>query len=148
TRLMNWILAGMFNGEVFNRYALPRRTLYLCGEERPSDVNERITNYAKLQGTPLEQIDIDFMDAAGMRLDLPKERRDMLAQLIEGNYAMLVIDPLRRVHGGDEDKSKDMSKVYNDMRAWSNKYNMTIIILHHTPKIGIDTDMERIASWF
>jgi len=148
TRLMNWILTGTFGGSVLGGYALPRKTLYLCGEERPADVNQRITTYAKLQDVDLEKINITFMDAAGMRLDLPKERKGLFDTIVEGDYHFLIIDPLRRVHGADEDKSKDMSKVYNDFRHWSNKFNLTMVILHHTPKIGIDTDMTRIASWF
>jgi len=148
TRLMNWMLAGTFSGRVLDHYAIPKRCLYLCGEERAPDVNTRVTAYADLQGIDKSQIDIVFMDAAGMRLDLPKERQGLLTTIHEGGFGLLVIDPLRRVHGTDEDKSKDMSKIYNDFRQWSNRFNLTIVLLHHTPKIGIDTDMTRIASWF
>lgn len=148
SRLMNWILVGMTKGEVFGLQAIPRKILYLCGEEQIQVVNSRIKIYAELQEVPMEKFEVGFVEAAAMRLDLPKERRGLIEQVTNGGYDMLVIDPLRRVHGADENDSKQMSNIYNDIRKWSNRLNLTIVLLHHTPKINEDTDMTRIASWF
>lgn len=147
SRLMNWLLVSLYKGDVFDRYyCLPRRILYLCGEEQITVVNSRIKTYANIQGIDAKEIDITFMEAAAMRLDIVKERKDLLEKVLE--YDVVVIDPLRRVHGADENDSQAMSNIYNDFRQWSNRHRKTIILLHHTPKIGIDTDMSRIAAWF
>lgn len=148
SRLMNWLLVGMAKGEVLGLQAIPRKILYLCGEEQIQVVNARITKYAQLQDVPLDQFHIGFVEAAAMRLDLPKERKGLIEQILDGKYDMLVIDPLRRVHGADENDSSKMSNIYNDIRKWSNRFDITIVMLHHTPKISEDTDMTRIASWF
>jgi len=148
SRLMNWLLVGMSKGEVFGLPALPRKVLYLCGEETIETVNSRIKRYAEIQGVPLNLVDIGFVEAAGMRLDFKQNRQQLLEMIKDQDYDMLVIDPWRRVHGADEDKSQVMSPIYNDFRSWSNRQGLTIVILHHTPKLGMDADLSRIATWF
>lgn len=148
SRLINWLLVGMSAGSVLGMYADQKKILYLCGEETVDIVNSRITRYAELQNIPQTQFDIGFIEAAAMRLDIKKERDGLLEQILDDDYQMLVIDPWRRVHGADEDKSLQMSPIYNDLRKWSNKHNLTIVLAHHTPKLSIDTDMTRMASWF
>jgi RecA-family ATPase len=148
SRLMNWVLVGMSAGSVLGLNASPKKILYLCGEETVAHVNARIYRYAELQGIPKNQFDIGFIEAAAMRLDIKKQRDEMLESILDNDYEMLVIDPWRRVHGADEDKSVTMSPIYNDLRKWSNKHGLTILLLHHTPKLTIDTDLSRMASWF
>jgi RecA-family ATPase len=148
SRLLAWLLVGMSRGDVLDLPAMPQRVLYLCGEETISHVNARVKRYAELQGILETQFDIDFIEAAAMRLDLKPVRKALHDRLLDDDREMLVIDPWRRVHGADENDSKVMSPMYNDLRRWSNKYNMTIVIVHHTPKISEDTDMSRMASWF
>lgn len=148
SRLMNWMLVGMSAGKVLGLNGEPKKTLYLCGEETVAHVNQRICRYAELQGIPKNQFDIGFIEAAAMRLDIKKQRDEMIEQILDEDYEMLVVDPWRRVHGADEDKSLSMSPIYNDMRKWSNRHGLTILLLHHTPKIHMDTDMTRMASWF
>lgn len=148
SRLMNWLLVGMSKGDVLGLPAMPQKVLYLCGEETISHCNQRLTRYAELQGIPRTMFDINFIEAAAMRLDLKPQRKDLIEMILDSDSEMLVIDPWRRVHGADENDSSAMAPMYNDLRKWSNKYNLTIVILHHTPKISEDTDMTRIASWF
>lgn len=148
SRLMNWILVGMSKGDVLGLAAIPKKVLYLCGEETVDHVNSRITRYAELQGIPKTQFDINFVEAAAMRLDMKSQRDGLLEMIKDDDHEMLVIDPWRRVHGADENDSSAMAPLYNDLRKWSNRYNLTIVLLHHTPKIGLDTDMTRMASWF
>lgn len=148
SRLMNWLLVGMSAGSVLGMAAMPKRILYLCGEETIDHVNSRITRYAELQGIPKNQFDIMFVEAAAMRLDMKSQRDGLLEMILDNDIEMLVIDPFRRVHGADENDSKQMSPIFNDLRRWSNKYGLTIVLLHHTPKITLETDMTRMAAWF
>lgn len=149
SRLMNWLLVGMSAGTVLGLpTAGPKKTLYLCGEETVDTVNARIKRYAELQGIPRNMFDIGFVEAAAMRLDFAQRRKELIEQIKDEDYEMLVIDPWRRVHGADEDKSLLMSPIYNDLRSWSNRFGLTTVMLHHTPKLGMEADMERIATWF
>lgn len=149
SRLMNYIIAGMPKEGVLGlQTGEEQKILYLCGEEPLAVVNGRIGRYAKLQGMEDHNYDIDFIEAAAMRLDLKPQREALLNRLIDSDRNMLVIDPWRRVHGADENDSSAMAPLYNDMRRWSNNFGITILVVHHTPKLSQDTDMNRIASWF
>ena len=148
SRLMNWLLVGMSAGRVLGLAAEPKKILYLCGEETKEHVNTRITRYAELQGIPKNLFDIGFIEAAAMRLDIKSQREGLLEVIKDNDIEMLVIDPWRRVHAADENDSSKMAPMYNDLRSWSNRFGLTVVLLHHTPKISLDTDMTRMASWF
>ena len=151
SRLIGWLLVGMSKGSVLGlRSGLlePPKILYLCGEETIATVNQRITKYAAIQEVPPSQFDIHFVEAAAMRLDLKQQREWLREKMLDEDFNMLVADPLRRLHGADENDSTAMSVIYNDIRKWSNRDGLSIVLVHHTPKIGEDTDMTRIASWF
>jgi len=142
SRWSNWELVGALDKDP------DIRPLYLCGEETIAHVNSRIARYAEIQGVSDCQFDIDFIEAAAMRLDLRPQRLMLLDRLLNDDRNMLIIDPWRRVHGADENDSSAMAPLYNDLRKWSNQHGITVLILHHSPKLGEDTDMSRIASWF
>jgi len=150
SRLIAWLLVGIAKGDVLGltSAAPPQRILYLCGEETVATVNHRIADYARIQGVPPTQFDIEFIEAAAMRLDLKQQRTWLHEKLLDEDFSMLIADPLRRIHGADENDSTAMAVIHNDIRRWSNKDSLTILLVHHTPKIGDDTDMTRIASWF
>lgn len=150
SRLMNWLLAGMVKEGCLGLQNCEdeQRILYLCGEEPVSVVNGRLARYAKLLGTEDHPYDIQFIEAAAMRLDLKPQRNELLSRMNDDGRNMLVIDPWRRVHGADENDSSAMAPMYNDMRRWSNSFGITVLVVHHTPKLSVDTDMNRIASWF
>jgi len=147
SRLLAWLMVGMVKQSVLGMKArgLPR-TLYLAGEETRATVNTRLTTYAKLQQVDTALIQVDFIEAAAMRLDLATQRTWMEKKLT--GYSMLVIDPLRRVHAADEDKSTTMAPILNDLRSWSNRRGLTVVFLHHTSKVDEFTNMDRMANWF
>lgn len=147
SRLLGWLLCGLYCPSVLGLHVVgpPPRLLYLLGEETKEVVNQRIVQYSRLMGSTFPQIDV--MEASSLGLE-QISRRSWLLNRLKG-YDGMVIDPLRRVHDANEDKSSEMAPINNALRYWSNHYGKTIIMLHHTPKIDPEkTDMERMASWF
>ena len=150
SRLVGWLIVGMSRGQVLGMQTdepVPK-ILYLAGEETIPTVNQRITDYAALQGIPKSQFNIEFIEAAGMRLDLRTQRVWLEQKLLDDDFQMLLIDPLIRVHGAKEVDNTAMSVILNDLRKWSNKLGITVVVVHHTAKVDADTDMTRIANWF
>jgi RecA-family ATPase len=149
SRLLAWLLSGLM-GSANETLGLkiasrPQRLLYLLGEETQATVQQRLMQYAKLQQTSTE-FSIDFIDASGMRLETERYRK-WLAEKLSDGYDGLLVDPLRRVHGGDENDNTQMSHLFNDLRRWSNSYGVSIIIVHHTGKLQEGADHNRIATW-
>lgn len=151
SRLVNWLLVGVAgcNGVLGLPTRMPpQRVLYLCGEETIGTVNQRIRDYAILQKVSFDCLNMEFIEAAAMRLDLKPQRDWLKEKLLDENFTMLVADPLRRLHAADEDKSTQMAPILNDIRSLSNRHGISILLIHHTAKINEETDMERMANWF
>lgn len=149
SRLLGWLLAALLSERDVLGLGTRRvkRILYLAGEETQDDITTRLKRYLRLQSVEPGELPLDFIEAAAMRLDFDWQREWMEKQLLNGEYDVLVIDPLRRVHGADENKSTEMAGFHNDLRRWSNRHGITTVLLHHTGRLQPDADMDRIATW-
>lgn len=162
SRLLSWMLAGMFAnahrvlGEIVVPTQRPGRVLYLRGEEDQAEIQDRMKQHLELHGlddVKDVQLPIDFLDAMGMRLDkqgsAEGQRGWFFKTFIQPRqYDLVVVDPLRRVHSGEEKDNTAMSHVHNAMRYWADQYNLGLMIVHHTGKLPEDANMQRIATWF
>lgn len=161
SRFIGWILAGMLgqqsggpviyteDGRVLYRHTGFNRVLYLNAEEQTEDVQARVNTYARHLGfEPKREWPITTVNAAGMQLQSPREREAFeKTYLAKGGYDLVIIDPLRRVHTGDENNNSAMAPLHNDLRRWTNQYKLTLNLLHHTPKLSDDADLGRLATW-
>lgn len=161
SRFIGWVLAQMLgrqqggpvllraDGGELLRHRGFKRILYLNAEERTVDVQARINAYARYnQLEPRADWPITCVNAAGMQLQFDRERKAFEDTYLRGGgYDIVVIDPLRRVHTGDENSNTAMAPLHNDLRRWSNNYGTGIILIHHTPKLDEDADLGRLATW-
>ena len=150
SRVVNWMIAALLAGKpVFGlRTEEVERVLYLAGEETIEHINTRLVQYLREQDTPLDVLSkVDVISAAGMRLDFDRYRQWLGAKL--PRYDLVVIDPLRRVHGGDENDNSQMAVLNNSLRQWTNTMGHTLLFIHHTPKPSHDgPDLTRMEAWF
>lgn len=152
SRLMAFLLAHLYaERSVFGLPTTsPGKTLYLAGEETRQEVTSRILGFQEALGfsadIPWSEL-VDFCEAAGMRLDQIPQRRWLSDRLRSGAYDTLIIDPLRRVHGASESSNDEMAPICNDLRDWTNRYGLTLLLVHHTGKLSQDDDETRIATW-
>lgn len=154
SRLLTWLLLHCLAGkDVWNIVSVqqPRRILWLAGEEQLADITARIQRMAVFAGIDTAKLDLStrlsFMPAAGYRMDIAPWRKSLEMRMLAGGYDTLIIDPLRRVHGGDENDNTMMAQVFNDWRMWSNQYGITLLIVHHTGHQRDDANWNRIATW-
>ena len=128
-----------------------KRILYLNAEEMDANVQGRIWKYGEGMGyKPGSHWPLTVVEGTAVGLDLykPLERQAFAeTYLAGGRYDVLIIDPLRNIHTGDEDSSTAMSPMYQAIRQWTYKYGITIILVHHTPKLSDISDLNRIATW-
>jgi len=153
SRALAWMLAHMYSETTLwgIETKSPGKTLYLAGEEPRQEVTARLLAYQKAAGIPANAVDwkniLNFCEATGMRLDKPQQRQWLKDRLESGEYKTLLIDPLRRVHGASESSNDEMAPIANDLRDWTNRYNITLFLIHHTGKLSVDDDETRIATW-
>lgn len=153
SRFLRHVMAHVYTGHhLLGVPTIPfGRTLYLAGEETDSEVVDDLRATFARTGLDYRAVDwpkqVHFVSAAGMRLDQIQTRQWLRDTLETGSYKTLMIDPLRRVHGGRESDNDEMSQITNALRDWSNSLGLTIILIHHTGKLAVDEDESRIATW-
>ena len=82
----------------------------------------------------------------GQFIDVTKD--DDLAWVIAsarrvGPLSLLVLDPLRDISSAAEDKSDEMRDVMRRMRLVGEVLGCTVVLMHHTTKLGADTKGRR-----
>lgn len=111
--------------------------IYCAAEENLRDVRHRIERRigserrAPLHVLPLAGFTDDRLDLSdGESLT---RLRDMIVSI---RPLLVVIDTLREVHTGQEDKSDDMGPLLRPLRLLSHTYNVSIMVNHHMSKAG------------
>lgn len=97
-------------------------------------VRKRVAALASHRGLPLAQMDLQVITAARLRLD----QRDHLARLFETarrlRPKLLLLDPLVRLHGIDENNASDVSKLLSGLRHLQRRLDLAVALVHHTRK--------------
>lgn len=140
----------MYNkGGIYCGHTGFRKVLYLNAEEETADVMARVNSYARNLGLePRDDWPIKCVNAAGMQLQTALERREFEAEwLVDREFDFVVLDPLRRVHGGNENDNSQMAPLHNDIRRWTQVFKITWLLVHHTGHLSDEDDLERIATW-
>lgn len=57
--------------------------------------------------------------------------------------ALVVLDPMRDLHGADEDSSKDMADVLGRLRAVRDIIGASVMFVHHSAKVSADVSKRR-----
>lgn len=165
SRLIGWILTQMLarpaggpvlwrddgNGPMLHHTGF-KRVLYLNAEETIKKIIPRIARYAAGLGLEARNdwpIDLFPDTAAGFNLHIPRERDAFEERFIKsGTHDVIIIDPLRQVHGADENSNNEMSVTIGaSLRRWTSVYGVTAIPVHHTGHLREDADLYRIATW-
>lgn len=86
------------------------------------------------------------MEPRGRFLDILNDRD--LAWIVAscrklGRIDLLVLDPLRDLHSGEEDKSDSMRDVMRRLRALGELLDCTVAVVHHASKFSKDTARRR-----
>lgn len=152
SRIIGWLIASMLGqrdcfGCCYKES--PGKILYLAGEEPAGIVFGRVANYLSIMDLDqdLARERLDLMEAAGLRLDLEGERLEIRRMLRDGGYNMIVLEPYRRLHAADENASKEVAPILNELRYWCLAMEVDVLLCHHTGKLTKDTDMSRMANW-
>ncbi len=71
-----------------------------------------------------------------LQLDLPGHQHRLAMTLEKLKPRMWVLDPLVRLHRGDENSASDTSVLLAFLRKLQREYGVAIVVVHHTRKSG------------
>jgi hypothetical protein len=118
------------------RYAVPERgpvLVYLAEDALPI-VRERVAGMARHRGLDLAAVDVHVITAPTLRLDQERHRTQLLETARQLRPRLLVLDPLVRLHGIDENNAGEVAELLAYIRSLQRQLDLSVILVHHTRK--------------
>jgi hypothetical protein len=118
------------------RYAVPEPgpVLVYLAEDALRSVRERIEGMARHRGLDLDQVEIHVITAPVLRLDHDRDRTRLWETVRWLRPRLLVLDPLVRLHGIDENHAGDVAELLGYLRAVQRELGLSVLLVHHTRK--------------
>jgi hypothetical protein len=118
------------------RYAVPQPgpVLVYLAEDALAVVRERVEGMARHRGLDLVGVDIHVITAASLRLDREPHRNRLLETARRLRPRLLLLDPLVRLHGVDENHAGEVAELLAYFRLLQRRLDLSVILVHHTRK--------------
>ncbi|MCY3671108.1 MAG: AAA family ATPase [Alphaproteobacteria bacterium] len=110
--------------------------LLFAAEDAGHIVRARLEGIAGAAGTPFEALDIAVIDAPTLRLDHRPDRQRLLATVERVKPRLLVLDPLVRLHGVDENAAGEIGPILGFLREIQRRFDTAVVLVHHARKGG------------
>jgi hypothetical protein len=107
--------------------------LYAAEEPMPA-LHARLQALAQNRQMQLDDIDVRVIAVDSLRLDRQKDREKLTATVEFHRPMLLILDPLIRLHGLDENQSGPMAELLGYFRALQRSTGTAIAIVHHSRK--------------
>jgi AAA domain len=111
--------------------------VYLAEDALPA-VRERIDGMAQHRGLDLDRVEIHVITAAVLRLDQDRDRTRLWETVRRLRPRLLVLDPLVRLHGIDENHAGDVAELLAYFRSLQRQLGLSVLLVHHTRKNAAD----------
>ncbi len=108
--------------------------LLFAAEDSQAKVRSRLESLSRNHGSSLEHVDVRVITVDTLRLDRSADQERLEATVMFYKPVLLVLDPLVRLHGLDENQSGPMAALLGYFRALQRKSGTAIAIVHHARK--------------
>ena len=118
------------------KYAVPEPgpvLVYLAEDALPV-VRERIEGMARHRGLDLGPVEIHVITAPVLRLDRDRDRTRLLETTRRLRPRLLLLDPLVRLHGIDENHAGEVAELLAYFRSLQRQFDLSVLLVHHTRK--------------
>ena len=118
------------------KYAVPQAgpvLVYLAEDALPV-VRERVEGMARHRGLDLASVEIHVITAPTLRLDRGPHRERLLETAKRIRPRLLLLDPLVRLHGIDENNATEVAGLLAYFRSLQRRLDLSVVLVHHTRK--------------
>ena len=118
------------------KYAVPEPgpvLVYLAEDALPA-VRERIEGMARHRGLDLAGVEVHVITVPVLRLDREPDRARLLETARRLRPRLLVLDPLVRLHGIDENHAGEVAELLAYFRSLQRQLELSVLLVHHTRK--------------
>lgn len=114
------------------------RVVYFTQEDTEDDIDDRI-KILRAAGRPINDRAIFVPKNLSMKLDTIPGRRLIMKELDDvrtkyGTIDLVMFDPMRRMHDGDENDSSSIAKLWGSLHEIHSRYACATLISHHITK--------------
>ncbi|MCO6453952.1 MAG: AAA family ATPase [Pirellulaceae bacterium] len=117
-------------------YAVPEPgpvLIYLAEDALPV-VRERVAGIARHRGLDLDTVEVHVITAPALRLDRDPHREQLFETARRLRPRLLLLDPLVRLHGIDENHAGEVAGLLAYFRSLQRRLDLSVILVHHTRK--------------
>jgi RecA-family ATPase len=118
------------------KYAVPEAgpvLVYLAEDALPI-VRERVAGMARHRGLDLAAVEIYVITTATLRLDRDPHRARLFETARRLRPRLLLLDPLVRLHGIDENHATEVAELLAYFRSLQRRLDLSVVLVHHTRK--------------
>jgi len=112
----------------------PGRVLVYLAEDPLPKVRDRLAALCAARNVTLEQLDLYVITAPNLKLDSPPQLRDLDSTVALLRPALLLLDPLIRLHSADESSSHEITPVLSHLRELQRRHDLAVVLVHHARK--------------
>ena len=112
----------------------PGPVLMFAAEDAGHIVRRRLQGIAAAAGAEFEALDIAVIDVPVLRLDHKSDRQRLLETVKRLGPRLLVLDPLVRLHGVDENAVSEIAPVLGFLRDVQRRSGAAVLLVHHARK--------------
>lgn len=110
------------------------KVLYVNFEIQDASCGDRFLNILQAKGIETTENNLHIWNLRGQQI-LLKDLVEPLVQLIKKEkYIAVILDPIYKISGGDENSAKDVSALCNDLDAVARQGGCACIYVHHHSK--------------
>jgi hypothetical protein len=117
-------------------YAVPQPgavLVYLAEDALPM-VRQRLEGMARHRGLDLGPLEIHAITAPVLRLDREPDRARLRETTQRLRPRLLLLDPLVRLHGIDENHAGEVAELLAYFRGLQRQLDLSVVLVHHTRK--------------
>jgi len=122
--------------ECLGKYAVPRAgpvLVYLAEDALPV-VRQRVEGMARHRSLDLTGVEIHVITAPTLRLDRGPHRERLFETVRRIRPRLLLLDPLVRLHGIDENNATEVAQLLAYFRSLQRQLDLSVVLVHHTRK--------------
>lgn len=110
--------------------------LMYAAEDAGHIVRSRLEGIAGAAGTPFDKLDIAVIDVPTLRLDHRADRQRLEETVQQLKPRLVVLDPLVRLHGVDENTVAEIAPILGFLRDLQRRFETAVLLVHHARKSG------------
>ncbi len=114
----------------------PGPVLLFAAEDAGHIVRARLQGIARAAGASFETLDIAVIDVPILRLDHRNDRQRLRETVQRIGPRLVVLDPLVRLHGVDENTVAEVAPILGFLRDLQRRFETAVLLVHHARKSG------------